>query len=126
MTAKMTSAFNRYFSALNNLDQDAYVACFSSNAELSDPYGGRIFAGPGGLKKWFLGMERTWAEFNIRPETSYESGDRVAVQWTATATSNTGKTAQFSGINIFTIGEAGLILRLEGYWDVSAMMAQIV
>jgi hypothetical protein len=34
MTTKMTSAFSRYFSALNNLDQAAYVACFSDNAEL--------------------------------------------------------------------------------------------
>jgi len=37
MTTKMTSASRRYFSALNNLDQAAYVACFSDNAELRDP-----------------------------------------------------------------------------------------
>ena len=125
MTVKMTSAFKRYFSALNDLDQAAYVACFSNNAVLSDPYGGRIFDGSSGLEKWFHGMKRTWAEFNIRPESSFESGDRVAVQWATTATSVTGKIAQFSGINVFTIDDAGRILRLEGYWDVSAMMAQI-
>ena len=125
MTTKMTSAFSRYFSALNNLDQAAYVACFSDNSELRDPYGGKIFTGSSGLKKWFQSMESTWAEFNIQPESSFESGDRVAVQWTASGSSKTGKTAQFSGINVFTIDDAGLIFRLDGYWDVAAMLAQL-
>jgi hypothetical protein len=39
MTAKMTSASERYFSALNNLDQAAYVDCFSGDAEIHDPMG---------------------------------------------------------------------------------------
>ena len=125
MTAKMTSASNRYFAALNNLDQAAYVACFSSKAELRDPYGGRVFAGTSGLEKWFKGMLRTWAEFNIRPESSFESGDRVAVQWAATATSVGGNIANFSGINVFTINDSGQIMTLDGYWDVPAMIAQI-
>jgi steroid delta-isomerase len=125
VTTKMTSAFSRYFSALNNLDQADYVACFGDNAELRDPYGGRIFTGSVGLSTWFQSMDRTWAEFNIQPESSYESGDRIAIQWTATGTSKMGKTAQFSGINVFTIDDAGLIFRLDGYWDVAAMLAQI-
>jgi steroid delta-isomerase len=125
MTTKMTSAYSHYFSALNNLDQAAYVACFSDNAELRDPYGGRIFTGPSGLIKWFQSMERTWAEFDIQPDSSFESGDRVAIQWTALGSSKAGKKAQFSGINVFTIDDAGLIFRLDGYWDVAAMLAQL-
>jgi hypothetical protein len=70
-------------------------------------------------------LERTWAEFNIQSESFFESGDRIAVQWTATGTSMMGKTAHFSGINVFTIDDAGLIFRLDGYWDVAAMLAQI-
>jgi len=70
-------------------------------------------------------LERTWAEFNIQPESFFESGDRIAVQWTDTGTSMMGKTAHLSGINVFTIDDAGLIFRLDGYWDVAAMLAQI-
>ncbi len=124
-TAKMISAFERYFTALNNQDQVAYLACFSGDAEVHDPYGGSIFIGEDGLRKWFRGMQHTWTEFHIQPESTYQVADRVAIQWLATATTTTGKRANFSGINIFTIDDRGLILRLEGYWDVSAMMAQI-
>jgi hypothetical protein len=38
---------------------------------------------------------------------------------------HSGKRADFAGINVFTVGEDGLISRLEGYWDYAAMVAQI-
>lgn len=119
------SASDRYFSALNELDREAYLRCFADDADLLDPYGGRPFQGHEGLSKWFSGMERTWAEFQMVPQASYASGDRVAVHWKATASSKSGKRASFSGINVFTMDESGLILRLEGYWDAASMMEQI-
>jgi hypothetical protein len=70
-------------------------------------------------------MQRNLTEFHIRPESSYQVGDRLAIQSLATASSITGKSANFSGLNIFTIDDRGLILRAEGYWYVSTMMAQI-
>lgn len=125
MKEKMISISERYFKALSDLDREAYLSCFSENAELRDPYGGRPFDGRGGLEKWFTGMERTWSEFSMKPAEFFHSGDRVAVSWVAEATAQSGKTARFSGINVFTVGESGLIDRLEGYWDAAAMMSQI-
>jgi steroid delta-isomerase len=125
MTNKMTSATDRYFHALNGLDRAAYLACFADNALVQDPYGGRTLEGNEGLNKWFNGMERTWERFTMTPGQGFAAGDRVAVPWTAEATAKSGKTARFAGINLFTIGEDGRISRLEGYWDVAAMMAQL-
>lgn len=125
MTETMITTSNRYFEALSDLDRQAYIACFSDEAELIDPYGGRPFHGREGLSKWFTGMERTWAKFSMKPINHYVSGDRVAVHWQASGESLAGKTATFAGINVFTIGEHGAITRLEGYWDAASMMDQI-
>lgn len=114
-----------YFRALNKLDREAYLACFSDDALVRDPYGGRELRGREGLNKFMDGMERTWSHFQMTPEKSYAAGDRIAVSWTAGATARSGKTAGFEGINVFTLDEEGLIRQLDGYWDFKAMVAQI-
>lgn len=126
MTAAMTiSASDAYFKALCELDRDAYLSCFTTKAELRDPYGGEPFMGPDGLAKWFKGMERTWQEFSIKPVLQFKSGSRIAVQWEAQGRAKSGKNAQFYGINVFTLDDEGLISHLEGYWDFQLMVAQI-
>jgi steroid delta-isomerase len=121
----MASIIYDYFQALNAMDREAYLACFAQNAIVLDPYGGRPLQGPDGLNKFMAGMERTWSEFTMMPGELFVAGDRVATSWTTKATAKSGKTAEFSGINIFSLDEAGLISRLEGYWNFKAMLAQI-
>ena len=121
----MSSVISNYFAALSAMDRQTYLACFDENAEVLDPYGGRPLQGQVGLNKFMDGMERTWDIFSMVPGESYASGNRVAVNWSTTATAKSGKTAQFAGINVFTLTEEGLISRLEGYWDFKAMVAQI-
>jgi steroid Delta-isomerase len=120
-----TSPIDQYFDALNNIDREAYLACFSNDATVQDPYGGRAFQGQEGLNKWFNGLERTWGRFAMTPGKAYTAGNRVAVTWTAEATAKSGKEAAFDGVNLFTLTEDGRISSLEGYWDATAMMAQI-
>lgn len=107
------------------MDRDDYLACFTDDATVRDPYGGRPLEGKEGLNKFIDGMERTWRVFHMEPRETFASGDRVATLWVAHATAKSGKTAEFSGINIFTLNEAGLIATLESYWDFEAMVAQI-
>jgi steroid delta-isomerase-like uncharacterized protein len=121
----MISVSDRYFQALSDLDRDAYLSCFSTDVDLFDPYGGKPFKGHEGLVKWFSGMERTWTEFSMKPVASYISSDRIAIQWQAKGRAGSGKVANFSGINVFTVDKSGLVTQLEGYWDIQSMMAQI-
>lgn len=125
MTDLIHSASRNYFAAASNLDRTAYLACFSADAVVHDPYGGRAWQGHEGLAKFFSGMERTWASFTMTPGASFVSGDRLATTWTAHGTSKNDKQATFSGINVFTVNESGLITQLEAYWDFKAMVAQI-
>lgn len=121
----MASITDSYFAALNGLDREAYLACFTTDALLQDPYGARPLQGTAGLHKFMDGMERTWASFQMTPGDAYAAGDRVAVPWRCTAVAKSGKTAHFAGVNIFTLNEDGLITQLDGYWDFKAMVAQI-
>ncbi|MGH2536664.1 MAG: nuclear transport factor 2 family protein [Candidatus Promineifilaceae bacterium] len=125
MRAAMISACERYFDALNRIDRAAFLACFAPQAEAHDPYGGRPAQGEEGLNKWFSAMERTWDRFQMTPAEYFVGGDRVAVQWSAEARAKNGKSATFSGVNVFTLAPNGEIARLEAYWDAAAMMAQI-
>lgn len=119
------NSVDHYFQALNNLDREAYLACFSDDAMVRDPYGGRVLRGQDGLNKFMDGLERTWTRFQMTPKESFAAGNRIAVSWTAGGTAKSGKTADFAGINVFTLDEAGLIHQLDGYWDFKAMAAQI-
>lgn len=125
----MASIIYEYFQALNTMDRAAYLACFTQDATVLDPYGGRPLQGREGLNKFMDGIERTWSEFTMTPGELFVVGDRVATSWTTKATAKSGKTAKFAGINVFSLSlsldEAGLISRLEGYWDFKAMLAQI-
>lgn len=125
MTTTMQNAIERYRLALNSLSRADYVAAFAPDAVISDPYGPRTLQGVEGLNKFFDGLERTWSAFTMTFGEAYASADRIAVGWQVTATAHTGRTAHFAGINVFTVDEAGLLARLEGYWDFKAMVAQL-
>jgi len=125
MTNDVESSVDRYFRAVSNLDRDAYLDSFSPDAVLRDPYGGPERRGAPGLNAFFDGMEKTWESFEMVPEDAYRSGNRVAVPWTASGTAKSGKTADFAGVNVFSLDDDGRIERLEGYWDYEKMVAQL-
>ena len=124
-TRTTTSSIHDYFHAVSTLDRAAYLACFSQEATVRDPYGGRPFQGHEGLNKLFNGLERTWESLTMAPGELFAADDRVATQWRASGTAKSGKAAEFAGINVFTLDDAGLIAQLDAYWDIQAMLAQI-
>lgn len=129
----MSNVIGDYFDALSGMEpssgqegwREAYLACFDEEATVLDPYGGRPLTGIDGLNKFLDGMERTWTSFSMTLGEMHAAGDRVAASWTAVATAKSGKTANFAGINVFTLTEDDKISRLEGYWDFKGMLAQI-
>lgn len=122
---RMISATSNYFKALNEGNRDDFLSCFTADAALHDPFGGRPFEGSDGLNKWFDDFIITWKEFSIEVEETYNSGDRAAVKWAARGGAHSGKEANFSGIDVFVVDESGLISRMDGYWDTPSMLAQI-
>ena len=116
---------NQYFLAVSRLDQEAYLNCFAETAAVQDPYGGKPLQGHEALTKFMETMKKTWSTLSMVGHETYIVADRAAVHWRAQGTSHGGKTAEFSGNNVFTFGEDGRIVRLNAYWDFKAMVDQI-
>ncbi|NDJ85072.1 MAG: nuclear transport factor 2 family protein [Chloroflexi bacterium] len=114
-----------YMHALNSLDVDAYLALFASDSVVRDPYGVAEFVGESGLRKFFDGMLKTWQHFEMRADNFYPGGaDRLAMRWSVSATAKNGKTAEFSGVNVFTF-DGDTLASLDGYWHMHSMLQQI-
>lgn len=114
-----------YIRALNSLDADAYMSLFSPDCVVLDPYGVNEFTGEEGLQQFFKGMSKTWRFFEMRIDNMFGGGeDRMAIRWSVSATAQSKRSAEFSGISIF-IFNGEKIARLEAYWNLKHMLAQI-
>ena len=125
MTIDLPTRVRDYFDALNGLDRSMFLSCFTEDAITRDPYGGPVYEGREGLNKFFDGVERTWASFEMTPKVAYKGGDRLAVPWETSAAAKNGREAMFSGVNVFMVADDGRIRELDAYWDFRAMLAQI-
>ena len=115
----------RYFDALGGPDGDAFVGLFTPDAVVDDPVGTPTQVGSEAIAKFHRGVKRAWSSLRMTPREAFERGDRLAVWWTADGLSVNGSEVAFAGIDIFTIGEDGLIQRLEGYWDLEGVLAKL-
>ncbi|MBN2469396.1 MAG: nuclear transport factor 2 family protein [Anaerolineae bacterium] len=115
----------RYIAALNALDTDAFLTCFSINCVVRDPYGVSIYHGGDELRQYMLTMTRTWQALQLAPGAIYYGGDdRVVFSWAVQATAWNGRAAVFEGITVLTVKQ-DLIDGLESYYDAQVMFAQI-
>lgn len=122
---EMVDVVEKYIKALNTLDEAAYLALFTNNAVVNDPYGTAEYLGEDGLKRFFKGMTDTWKFFEMRGDRFYPGdGQRIAVRWSVSATAKNGKTVEFSGISLFYFSENQLS-GLDAYWHFRGMMNQL-
>ena len=59
-------AVSRYFAAIRSMDEEAFTAVFSQDGESHDPVGAPPFSGHAGLRKFFKGIEATFAQLNMQ------------------------------------------------------------
>jgi limonene-1,2-epoxide hydrolase len=122
---ELVEIVDKYMKALSALDENAYVALFTDNAVVNDPYGIAEFLGEDGLKRFFKGMTDTWQYFEMRGDKFYPGdGNRLAVRWSVSATAKNSRTIEFSGISIFYFSE-NKISGLDAYWHFRGIMQQI-
>ena len=115
----------KYMKALNSLDESAYLALFGENCVVNDPYGTAEYLGEEGLKRFFKGMTDTWKYFEMRADKFYPGdNNRIAVRWAVSATAQSGKAVEFSGVSIFYFTDEK-ISGLDAYWHFRAMMQQL-
>jgi steroid delta-isomerase len=119
------AAVAAYFAAVGTADREAFVALFSAEVHFEDPLGAGVLLGHEGVARFHKGLGRAWANLTMVPRALHVRGERAAVAWQAQGHSNSGKAIEFDGIDTFEVGEDGLIRRVEGYWDLEGVIAQM-
>lgn len=114
-----------YFDAICNLNCEAWIATFASDAVSHEP-GSPPLEGHDALRAFFNGVAGGFETIEMRPQQIFVVGNEAGVKWAASGVGKTGRPAKFEGIDIFTLNGDGKIQAVKAYWDPAAMMAQLM
>ena len=114
-----------YFAAIQRMDPDAWVACFTQHATSFEPGASAPLQGHAELRQFLVGVLGAFQTIGLTEDHVFASGNRVAVKFTGRGTGKNGRDVLFEGIDIFEISHEGKIQMMWGYWDPGAMMAQL-
>lgn len=125
-------AARRYFDAVAAHDLDAALACWKPGGiDHLAPVGElRV---PEDLRAYFDGVFASFPDFRYEVMEMFADGERVAVWWRAAGTFTgrpytgiraNGTHVQIEGIDLARV-ENGLLVRLDSYWDDTAVARQI-
>lgn len=118
-------AISEYFTAIGRMDPDAWIACFAKEATSYEPGAPAPLQGHAALRRFLAGVLDAFSRVGLTPDSVFSSGNRFAVKFTGHGTGKNGREVSFEGIDVFEIGQDGKIQAMWGYWDPTAMMAQL-
>ena len=122
---QMRDAVDRYFASWARLDPSAYVACFTEDAIVHDPYGSRPYQGTTALRTFFNEVVQALQEVTIEAEAVHVAANRAAVVFQGKAIGKNGKPVHVDGIDVFEFNDVGRITTLWAYWDSAALLAKL-
>lgn len=121
----ISKTIKKYFAAIREKDQKAWVNTFAEDAISHDPVGALPIVGHEKLAEFFQSITAAFKEVGLTEDRVFVAGNGAAVKWTGRGVSQSGKNVQFEGIDIFEVNEAGKIQTLHAYWNPAEMVAQL-
>ncbi|MDR4480632.1 MAG: nuclear transport factor 2 family protein [Nitrospira sp.] len=115
----------RYFTAIGEMDPDAWVACFAEQGISYEPGAPTPLQGHAALRQFLANVLEAFQSIAMTEDHVFPSGNRVAVKFTGHGTGKNGGQVTFEGIDVFEINPEGKIQTMCGYWNPAAMMAQL-
>lgn len=116
----------RYFGALNARDVDGAVACWAQGAE-DVIHGQRVMVAPDGVRTFAEELLGAIPDLHIDVQDCTTDGGRCAVRYVVRGTfagpgtwagfEPNGAKLEVPGVDVFVVGEAGLIERNDAYMD---------
>jgi steroid delta-isomerase len=92
---------------------------------MEDPVGTPVHRGHEGVAGFHKGLHKAWSAMSMTLDDVFVRGNRAAARWSATGTSASGKQISFGGVDVFHLDGDGRIARLEGFWDLEGVIAQM-
>ena len=115
----------RYFSAIGEMDPDAWAACFAEQGTSYEPGSPTPLQGHAALRQFLAGVLGAFEKITMTQDHVFLSDNRVAVKFTGRGTGKNGRPVLFEGIDVFEINQEGTIETMWGYWNPAALMAQL-
>jgi steroid delta-isomerase len=115
----------RYFTAIGDMDPDAWVACFAEQGISYEPGAPAPLQGHAALRQFLMPVLGAFQAIRMTADHVFPYGNRVAVKFTGHGTGKNGMQVIFEGIDVFEIDQEGKIQTMWGYWNPAAMMAQL-
>ncbi|MFN2492734.1 MAG: nuclear transport factor 2 family protein [Pyrinomonadaceae bacterium] len=121
----VSKVIKAYFKALRDMDQEAWVNTFATDAISYDPVGAQPTEGHQRLGEFFETITAPFNEVGLTENQVFVAGNEAAVKWTGSGISKQGRKVHFEGIDVFEINEAGKIQKLRAYWNPAELVSQL-
>ncbi len=112
---ELIAVIDRYTAVVAAGDRDGFIALFTDDCEVVDPYPTTRHVGTEGIRQWWDTLIAPMANVRIEVREHHVCGDRVAAAYTTTGSPEPGMTVQLRGIDVFTI-VGRQISAMEAYW----------
>ena len=123
--ARVESAVSDYFRTISARDKNAWIALFDTSAVLHEPVGATPAEGREGLEQVWQVFTGPFAKLSLSSDEVFYSGSGAAARWSATASAQSGASADFAGITVFEVDQDGHIQTVMSYWDPAAVLIQL-
>ena len=114
------AAVQSYGAAYATRDRAAFVALFTADATQVDPVPSPANVGRDAIGGFFDGAMNMADDLTLFVDRTIVCGNQAAVTFHVEATMG-GTKMGFSGVDIFTVDDAGLIAAITAYWDPATM-----
>ncbi|WP_406503138.1 nuclear transport factor 2 family protein [Streptomyces sp. NBC_00212] len=122
----MPLAVLQFFRASQDGDVDAWAQSFAVDGVFHDPVGTPPITGRAAIHDFIASALPNFQPFlGLTPLEAHTVGNRVAVSWSGAAVALDGKPVNWSGINVYELGEDGLIQDAKAYFNHAAFEAQL-
>jgi steroid delta-isomerase-like uncharacterized protein len=119
-----------YLDAWNRRDAHAVAAFFSQDAVYDDQGAGQIAAGRNEIREHVARVHAGFPDLRFELVRAAHGDDFTAGEWRSVMThlgdfdglAPTGRVVESRGVDVATLSDAGLIVRLESFYDGAAIM----
>ncbi len=114
-----------YFEAISGLDFEKAAACFTDPCHHEDPVGTPVNTSPAGVKQFLDGLGSLFVSAKLFPREVHTQGSEWAIAFRCEGTGRNGADVVFEGIDIFRLGNSGLITELRAFWNPGPTLAKL-
>jgi steroid delta-isomerase len=115
-----------YFAATRAMDPETWINTFAEDAVSYDPVDAVPIEGHQGLRRYFQDIALAFEKIGVTEDHVFITGDQAAVKWTGHGVGLNGREVRFEGIDVFEVNDQGKIQRMWGYWNPTAVLAELM